>query len=61
MVEQTPTSEGQTFSLLYFVEQNRTMVEQNHTTLVEQTNNVTLCVNYKGMIVQAFYAFNSES
>ena len=40
MVEQTPTSVEQTkFSLLYFVEQNQTMVvEQNHTIPVEQTN-----------------------
>ena len=44
MVEQTPTSVEQTkFSLLYFVEQNQTMVvEQNHTIPVEQTN-VTQC------------------
>ena len=37
---QTPTSVEQTkFSLLYFVEQNQTMVvEQNHTIPVEQTN-----------------------
>ena len=58
LVEQTPTSVEQTkFSLLYFVEQNQTMVvEQNHTIPVEQTN-VTQ-KGYAKLQAQNRYAFS---